>query len=180
MIELISKKKLSKKAVETITEWWKEYIFANSDEANEAIMEAANLAGRAICITQTTAPHAFSYKVTSLYKLPHGHAVAIGLPEIWEYMINHPEKCFDARGSEYIKKIFSQISRAMGVTTGVEDAVNEFRQMLDLLEIQNPVSASRSSDIDTLSTSVNPIRLKNNPVALDEGAIKYLYEKIVR
>ena len=173
-------KKLSKKAVETITEWWREYIFDNSDEANEAIMEAANLAGQAICITQTTAPHAFSYKITSLYKLPHGHAVAVGLPEIWDYMLKHPEKCIDSRGEKYLKKTFAQISRAMGVTTGAADAVTEFRLMLDLLEIKNPESENKRNDLEILSTSVNPIRLKNNPVELDVKAIQSLYKDIVR
>ena len=62
-------KKLSKEAVETMMQWWREYIFENTEESAKQIMYAANLAGQAICITQTTAPHAFSYKITSMYKL---------------------------------------------------------------------------------------------------------------
>lgn len=172
-------KLLSKKAVETISYWWREYIFQNTDEANEAIMQAANLAGQAICITQTTAAHAFSYKITSLYHLPHGHAVAISLPEIWNYMLSHPEKCIDPRGSEYLYKTFSQISRALGITSGPVDAVTYFRLMLNALEIQNPTSQKRVSDLDILSKSVNPIRLKNNPIVLDKPTIRYLYERII-
>ena len=79
-------KEYSKIAVESIMKWWKEYIFENTDESAQHIMNAANYAGRAICITQTTAPHAFSYKITSLYGLPHGHAVAVCLPEIWTFI----------------------------------------------------------------------------------------------
>lgn len=173
-------KKLSKKAVETISYWWREYISQNTDEANEAIMQAANLAGQAICITQTTAAHAFSYKITSLYHIPHGHAVAIGLPDIWYYMLSHPEKCIDPRGSEYLTKTFSRISRALGITTGPADAVAEFRLMLDALEIQKPTSQKRVSDLDILSTSVNPIRLKNNPIELDGPTIRSLYEHIIK
>ena len=173
-------KKLSKQTVETIMKWWREYIFENTDESAEKIMQAANLAGQAICITQTTAAHAFSYKITSLYKLPHGHAVAIGLPEIWEYMIAHPEKCIDSRGSEYLTKIFGQISRAMGITTGLADAVAEFRLMLDAMEMKNPTSEDRDSDLDILSKSVNPIRLRNTPVELDEHTICSLYEIIIK
>lgn len=173
-------KNLSKKAVETITEWWREYIFDNSDEANEAIMEAANLAGQAISITQTTAAHAFSYKITSLYKFPHGHAVAVCIPEIWDYMLNYLDKCIDSRGEEYLRKTFEQISRAMGVTTGAADAVTDFRLMLDLLEMKNPVSVDRDEELMVLATSVNPIRLKNNPVELDESTIKSLYDIIVK
>lgn len=173
-------KQLSKKAVEIITEWWREYIFNNTDESAAAIMQAANVAGQAICITQTTAAHAFSYKITSLYNLPHGHAVAIGLPEIWEYMIHHLDKCIDNRGSDYLQNTFDQITRAMGVSTGPVDAIKEFRYMLDMLEIHNPYSNKRSEDLDILSSSVNPIRLKNNPVSLDKETIYSLYNRILK
>lgn len=173
-------KKLSKKAVETISHWWREYIFDNTDESNEAIMQAANIAGQAICITQTTAAHAMSYKITSLYHLPHGHAVAICLPEIWEYMLAYPDNCIDPRGSEYLINIFGQISRAMGITTGPADAIKEFRLMLDAMEMTNPISDNRASDINILTASVNPVRLKNNPVELNEPTILTLYECIIR
>ena len=169
----------SRKTVELIMTNWRKYIFDSNDEAAIQIMHAANYGGRAINITQTTAPHAFSYKITSLYKLPHGHAVAVCMPEIWKYMIEHLEKCIDPRSADYINKIFEQISMAMGVTTGVADAVTEFRLMLDLLEINSPVSENREHDLKILSTSVNPIRLRNNPIVLDEEAIRSLYEKIV-
>ena len=39
---------------------------------------AANIAGKAINVTQTTAGHAMAYKITTLYGLSHGHAVASG------------------------------------------------------------------------------------------------------
>jgi len=60
--------------------------------------EAADYGGRAINIAQTTAAHAMSYKITSMYKLPHGHAVAVCLPEIWQYMLDNMDKCIDSRG----------------------------------------------------------------------------------
>lgn len=43
-------------------------------------MEGANLAGQAINITRTTAPHAMSYTLTSKFGYPHGHAVALTFP----------------------------------------------------------------------------------------------------
>lgn len=44
------------------------------------VAQGAYFAGRAINLTTTTAPHAFSYKFTSLYGYPHGHAVALSFP----------------------------------------------------------------------------------------------------
>ena len=166
-------KKLSKIAVETITKWWHEYIFDNTDAAAKAIMQAANIAGQAICITQTTAPHAFSYKITSLYRLPHGHAVAVCLPEIWDYMLTQPI-------SPELRNTFEEIANAMGVSSNPIDAVSKFRSMLGDMEIANPSSENRASDINILTKSVNPIRLRNSPVVFDENTIRRLYEKIVK
>lgn len=168
----------SKTAVETIIRYWKEYIFDNTDQSCAMIMKAANYAGRAICITQTTAPHAFSYKITSIFKLPHGHAVAVCLPEIWQYMLFHPEKCIDNRGNDYLAAIFTDIAHAMGVYSP-ESAIDMFRSMLKEMEIGNPVSKNREEELSILSSSVNPIRLKNNPVELDKDVIAILYNKIV-
>ena len=171
-------KEFSKIAVETIMKWWREYIFENTDESAKYIMEAANYAGRAICITQTTAAHAFSYKITSLYNLPHGHAVAVGLPEIWQYMIDNMEKCIDNRGQEYLTNVFSDISKAMGCETPSQ-AIKAFRQMMKELDMSNPVATNKEEELDILSHSVNPIRIKNNPVKLNEETIKSIYDIII-
>lgn len=169
---------LSRQAVETIMQWWREYIFENTEESAHHIMQAANWAGQAICITQTTAPHAFSYKITSLYGLPHGHAVAICLPVIWEYMQEHLGKTIDSRGQEYLQKIFSNIAEAMACDTSAA-AIRVFRQLLQQMEMSSPFSVNRGTDITCLSESVNPIRLKNNPVELDIPAIESLYAIII-
>jgi len=169
----------SRKTVELIMANWRKYIFDNDDEAAKQIMLAANYGGRAINITQTTAAHAFSYKITSLYKLPHGHAVAVCLPEIWEFMIHNMGNCIDKRGQSYLDGIFYNIAHTMGVKTPAE-AIAIFRDMMVEMELTNPVSSKLSEDIDILSSSVNPIRLKNNPVALDKPSIKVLYGKVIQ
>lgn len=168
----------SRKTIELIMANWRKYIFENDDEAAKQIMLAANYGGRAINITQTTAAHAFSYKITSLYKLPHGHAVAVCLPEIWEYMIGHMDKCIDSRGQEYLSGIFALISKFMGCESP-EQAIAEFRQMMVDMDLKNPVAGNREEELNVLSTSVNPIRLKNNPVFLSIETIKALYSIII-
>jgi alcohol dehydrogenase class IV len=169
----------SRKTVELIMANWRKYIFENDDEAAAQIMLAANYGGRAINITATTAAHAMSYKITSLYKLPHGHAVAVGLPVIWTYMLGNINKCVDVRGGEYLNGIFSLIAHAMGCDNP-EKAVDTFVQMMSELELANPISEKRDEDLKVLSTSVNPVRLKNNPIPLNEQVIWNLYDRIVR
>ena len=164
--------------VNNYSQEYNKYIFDNDDEAAAQIMLAANYGGRAINITATTAPHAFSYKITSLYKFPHGHAVAVGLPEIWDYMTNHMNHCIDSRGQDYLYNIFIDISKSMGCEKPAH-AIEKFREIMVEMELKNPVSVNRTEDLNMLSKSVNPVRLKNNPIELDIPAIKSLYEKIV-
>lgn len=171
-------KEYSKSAVETIMKRWREYIFDNTDLAAKEIMQASNLAGRAICITQTTAPHAFSYKITSMYGLPHGHAVAVGLPRIWTYMVAHMDRCIDKRGTDYLNHTFMDIAAAMGGKKP-QDAIEAFYGIMQEMDIKDPVSVQKQKDLAVLSDSVNPIRLRNNPVELDKDAIRGLYKEII-
>lgn len=170
--------RLSAMALQTIVDNYDAYLSEKNAEVAWKIMQGANLAGQAINITQTTAPHAFSYKITSLYGLPHGHAVAVCMPEIWHYMLHHPEKCIDSRGIKHLDDVMEYIACAMRCENAL-DALIHFRAMLLDLGIDKPHSDARSMDIEILTYSVNPIRLKNNPVLLDEETIRCIYNRIV-
>lgn len=171
-------KAYSKMAVELIMAHWKNYIFESDKETDRQIILAANYSGRAINITQTTAPHAMSYKLTSLYGLPHGHAVAVCLPEIWQHMLNHLNHCIDSRGQQYLQNTFVDIAHSMGASTP-EDAIHTFRQIMSQLELAGPSSNDRESELSILAQSVNPIRLKNNPIQLDSFVLRSLYQTIL-
>lgn len=168
----------SRKAIELIMANWRKYIFENDEKAAANIMLAANYGGRAINITATTAAHAMSYKITSLYGLPHGHAVAICLPEIWEYMQKNLENCIDERGTGYLKVVFSNIASALGSST-VEDAIYLIRSILQDMNMHYPVANNREAELDVLKKSVNPVRLKNNPVKITEQNALLLYSRII-
>lgn len=168
----------SRKTIELIMANWRKYIFENDEEASAQIMLAANYGGRAINITATTAAHAMSYKITSLYGLPHGHAVSVCLPGIWEYMIGHIDKCIDNRGQKYLAGIFDKISNSMGCDCP-EHAISQFRQMMEDMEMKNPPAKKREEELIILTTSVNPVRLKNNPVLLSNSVISFLYNSLL-
>jgi alcohol dehydrogenase class IV len=169
----------SRKTIELIMANWRKYIFENDEESAAQIMLGANYGGRAINITATTAAHAMSYKITSLYKLPHGHAVAVCLPEIWEYMIGNLDKCIDIRGGTYLFDIFDLIAKSMGCANPAK-AIELFRQMMKEMDLKNPEAGNRDEELNVLSTSVNPVRLKNNPVVLEEQIILTLYNIILK
>lgn len=171
-------KRYSQKAVELIMAYWKKYIFENDDEAAVQIMLAANYGGRAINIAQTTAAHAMSYKITSLYKLPHGHAVASCLPAIWGYMIQNLDSIVEDRGVRYLLNVFDDIAEVMSCENSL-DAIKRFSQMMVEMNLNHPISTNWEKELTILSTSVNPVRLKNNPVELDTDAIANLYGAII-
>ncbi len=168
----------SRKAIELIMANWRKYIYENDVEAAANIMLAANYGGRAINITATTAAHAMSYKLTSLYGLPHGHAVAVCLPEIWNYMISNPDKCIDSRGKQYLSVVFEEIAQAMGFND-VSSAPKMVQDMMDKMSLQRPAAKDVVSELDLLVHSVNPVRLKNNPVFLSEEVIRDIYSVVL-
>lgn len=163
-------KKYSRIAVELIRDNWRDYIENNTYSAAEKIMEAANYSGRAINITATTAAHAMSYKLTSLYKLPHGHAVAICMPEVWKHLLANTDSCIDPRGAAYLRDTV----RSFPVDEGW------FEKLMAELCIESPVSASRENDISILADSVNATRLKNFPITLEKQVLINMYERIVK
>lgn len=155
----------------------KEGCLSNTDEGNRRMLMASHLAGRAINITQTTAPHAMSYKLTSLYRLPHGHAVALCLPHVWRYMLGHIGECCDPRGEKYVSSLFFHIAAAFGLPDPLS-AIHYFEDLLKELSI-TPPKETRASDLELLARSVNPLRLKNNPVPIDAAGAKELYRNIL-
>ena len=53
---------------------------------------AANLAGKAISISKTTAPHAASYPFTSLFNISHGHAVGLFFERFFKFNYDNLDK----------------------------------------------------------------------------------------
>lgn len=153
------------------------YAYLSGDKAaTENIAMAANLAGRAINITQTTAAHAMSYKITALYGIPHGHAVAICLPYVWRFMINNISACVDSRGEKHLEYVFNKLDEIFFVDDH-KQAVYRFFRILKFLGIDFPQINSKE-ELSVLVKSVNPERLKNNPVELDFAAIEEIYGNV--
>lgn len=53
-------------------------------QIKEKLTLASYFSGKAINISKTNAPHAFSYYLTSIHKIPHGYAVALLFPFFFE------------------------------------------------------------------------------------------------
>lgn len=167
-------KEYSRKAISLIINNVFDYL-EEKEEVNYNIMLGANYAGKAINITQTTAAHAMSYKITSLYGLPHGHAVAACLPQLWDFMRKNLDKTIDYRGKDYVVNVFQNIANLLNKKT-VSDAIDFLKSFLNTINIKSPTF--NDEDLRILSDSVNITRLRNNPIALSETDLYYLYKSI--
>jgi alcohol dehydrogenase class IV len=168
-------KEYSRLAIKAIVEFKDAYL-NNTVEGREKMLMAANNAGKAINITQTTAGHAMCYKITGLFGVAHGHATALCNRVLYPWMIENLDKCIDSRGREYLRKTLDEI----GVLLGGKDAetgAEIFNALFNETELEVP--AASEEQFAVLRDSVDPQRLSNFPVALNKDTIEKLYRKIL-
>ncbi len=166
----LESQKYAQKAAKIILTNYEAYL-NNDEKANAKMLEAANLSGKAICISKTTAAHALSYKLTSLYHIPHGYAVSLCFPHIWLYMNEN------VKDNDQLKNIFHKINTFFKAKNYLE-TYQKFMEILAKLELKT-TGIINEKDLDVLVNSVNIERLKNNPVPLDQKTIKKIYEKLL-
>lgn len=170
-------KRLSENAICVILKNVDDYLQEDS-KCYKDLMLASNLAGRAINITRTTAAHAMSYQLTALFNIPHGHAVMLCLPEVWEYMQKKLDACIDRRGKEYLKKTLDSLSRCLGQDSP-EMAIYYLKSLRSSLGLGMTETVGEEQ-IDLLVSSVNSERLKNFPIILTVEDLRKIYQHIFR
>ncbi len=137
---------------------------------------ASNLAGKAISISKTTAPHAASYPFTSLYNISHGHAVSLFFEKFFKFNYDNIDK---SETSFDLKKRFDLIFNLFDVQD-----INGFNSKISLIK----KSANLEDDltkfnIDIIKSSedvlkgINLLRLGNNPVKIDGKDILNIISK---
>ena len=169
-------KEYSKAAIQSVMKNMEGYL-ANTEEGRAEMLRAANTAGKAINITQTTAGHAMCYKITSLFRAAHGHAAILCDRMLFPWMIENTDKCIDPRGKEYLKKTLEEIGVAMGCENA-ETGAAKLEEIFESLGLDVPYATKEQ--YEELKTSVNPVRLKNHPIELTVDTIDALYHKILR
>jgi len=140
-------------------------IVNNDPQAMKNLSLGAYYAGKTINISKTTAPHAFSYRFTSLLNIPHGQAVAITLPFFITYNCQIvPDEGLESAHERAISRIKQTIS-ACGLRT-----ISDFEQWLwyiyDKLQIRMPIKkrfSSYEAFNQEIIQNVNFERLGNNP-----------------
>ena len=161
-------------AIRLIMDNWEDYIFEedgnhDNDDKDRVILKASNLAGKAINISMTTAGHAMSYKLTSMFGISHGQAVMLCLPNIWKHMNKKADK--DTR------EIFEEIAGLLGCEN-VDRAVGRLEDMIEKMGLIPDFSVS-AEQIEQLADSVNVERLSNNPIPFDREELRQMYVEIL-
>ena len=127
---------------------------------------AANLAGKAISISKTTAPHAASYPFTSLFNISHGHAVGLFFERFFKFNYENLEK---SEVSFDLKKRFDLIFNLFDVPN-IEDfnsTISSIKKQAKLEDNMNLLNIDLNKNIEKIIGGVNLLRLGNNPVKIN-------------
>ena len=127
---------------------------------------AANLAGKAISISKTTAPHAVSYPFTSLFNISHGHAVSLFFEKFFKFNYENLEK---SEVSFVLKKRFDLIFNLFDVPNieSFNSKISSIKNQSKLSDNMKLLNIDLDKNIDKIIGGVNLLRLGNNPVKID-------------
>ena len=149
-----------------------------SNEALQGMMEASNLAGKAINISKTTAAHAWSYAITSHYGVPHGHAVWLTLPSIFEmHATASTVDVTDPRGPKHLAKTMKRLMDIWNIHLPT-DSEKHLKSYLREIKVEDDMSRMGADSIpkrEFLSKQVNMQRMSNNPVALTKIQVQTIF-----
>ncbi|MBI1493732.1 phosphonoacetaldehyde reductase [Halocynthiibacter styelae] len=144
----------------------------------QAMAEAAHLAGKAINISKTTAAHAWSYGITGTYGIPHGHAVWLTLPTIFQiHALADETQINDPRGPQHLRAIMAQLMQALSIATP-DQASTTLRQFMTDISAEPDLTKSGPDTPEkraALSKQANMQRMSNNPVQLDPACIESVF-----
>ena len=154
----------AQEALELFNHYFKKYL--DDDKSSyEPMMKCSELAGRAINIARTAAPHAMSYKLHKLKGYPHGQAVALCLAYIWQYML---ENCRTAE----LELLLAETEIISGFTP------QTFQDLLRELGLCDDLNLTEK-ELDECIRGVNIERMSNHPMQFDYDDIENIYRSFM-
>lgn len=165
----------SEKALELIWDNLPKVVHECDHLAHLKLAIGANLAGKAINIAKTTAPHALSYIITKLYNIPHGHAVSLTLP--YFFLFNLTDDKLKINNAHFDSKKICNILRCNNVNEGKLKLEKMFADIG--LECKlSKLGALNKKDMSIIVNSVNQERMKNNPYFIEKEQLLEIIEHI--
>jgi len=165
----VESKSYAKRAIALTLKNIGKYLKGTDANSARQVLIAANLAGRAINISRTTAPHAMSYKLSTMFGIAHGHAVALCIPHVWQHLID--------KANDMARDALDEIAGAIG-TKSPKGALATFEKLFSKLDMQATFDG-RNSTIQELAASVDPQRLGNHPIEIKQTVLESIYAKLI-
>lgn len=137
--------------------------------------KGSNYAGKAINITKTTGPHAVSYILTSQFKISHGHAVSLTLPEFLLYNYNVSEDdILDNRGVSFVRDRILDLCHILKVSSTIE-AKKKIKALIKRIDLKISFSNDELKNIvRVMLENINYERLSNNPRKITTPQLRQL------
>lgn len=146
-------------------------VKTGNDFARACMLRGANLAGRAIDITRTTAAHAFSYAFTTAHGIPHGHAVWLSLPAVARYNAAVTDAdCQDPRGAAFVRERLALVARRVTGSADPAALPDALRAISAGIGVENDpfnLGVANVTELRVLFSQANLERMANNPRAID-------------
>ena len=131
---------------------------------------ASNLAGKAISISKTTAPHAASYPFSSLYNISHGHAVSLFFENFFKFNYKNLRI---SEASFNLGERFEKIFRILNVKNIDEFClkINTFKKEACLEDDLSKLNINVKDNLEKIINGINLLRLGNNPIKINKDDI---------
>jgi alcohol dehydrogenase len=136
----------------------------------------ANLAGKAINISKTTAPHALSYPFTAHFNVPHGHAVSLSLNKFLKFNYNFKEKAESDFNLEKRYKLLFKLSNTRNIDQ-LDRFLIKIKQIAKLEQNFKKLGININKNYSLIIGGLNSQRLKNNPISVSKKDIKIILDK---
>ena len=171
-------KNYSREAIKIILKSIEMAVVEGDEKSMFRMSLAANLAGKAINISKTTAAHAISYPITKYLNIPHGHAVALTLGRFFvlnsQYSANQLN---DIRGIDYFDSIIKELFDLFDCS-GSEKTSRKWYQIMSNIGLETDLKSifsEKNIDYKLIENDINLERLNNNPVKVNSTQIKDLF-----
>jgi alcohol dehydrogenase class IV len=137
---------------------------------------ASNLAGKAINISKTTAPHAVSYPFTAHYGVSHGHAVSLFFENFFKFNyenIGRSETKFNlSKRFDLIFDIF-KVKNIYNFNT----KISQIKKKAGLEDNLQKLNININKNSNQIINGINFLRLRNNPIKINEKDVLSIISK---
>lgn len=163
--------KFAEQSLELSLKYFTKYLKYPSSTNCKFMSLASHLAGRAINISKTTAPHAVSYPFSSMYNISHGHAVSLTFSKFMKFNYMNSDKSISNFNINKRYNIFFKhfkVNNISDLITRIDDICKD----ANLEKNFNILGINIKNNVDKFLSEINLLRLKNNPVVLKKKDIR--------